>query len=172
MNDVMLDLETMGTGPNAAIVSIGATEFDVATKKLGRMFYRCIDLRSAVDSGGVIDADTVIWWLKQDDEARKAIYDNVTNLRAALHDFSFWLGPNKDRIKMWGNGAAFDNVILAQAYQRAGIDVPWSHWNDRCYRTIKSMRPDKKITRAGTYHNALDDAVSQALHLMEILTDL
>ena len=32
--DIMLDLETMGTGPNAAIVAIGAVAFDLQARHL------------------------------------------------------------------------------------------------------------------------------------------
>lgn len=35
MNDVMHDLETMGVGPGAAIVAIGAVEFDPGTARRG-----------------------------------------------------------------------------------------------------------------------------------------
>jgi inhibitor of KinA sporulation pathway (predicted exonuclease) len=34
------------------------------------------------------------------------------------------------------------------------------------------LRPSIKLERVGTHHNALDDAKSQALHLMKILEAL
>jgi exodeoxyribonuclease VIII len=46
---------------------------------------------------------------------------------------------------------------------------PWRHWNDRCYRTVKSLYPDVKLERVGTHHNAVDDAESQARHLIAML---
>lgn len=49
----------------------------------------------------------------------------------------------------------------------AGLEQPWAFWNDRCYRTLKA-RSELKIARTGTHHNALDDAKSQALHLITI----
>lgn len=67
--------------------------------------------------------------------------------------------------KMWGNGAAFDNAILANAYRAAGIKQPWELWNDRCYRTICAYYPGCPRNQPGTPHNALDDARSQAEHL-------
>jgi hypothetical protein len=170
MQDVMLDLETMGNGPNAAIVAVGAIEFDAATNTLGQRFYRGVNLETAVAEGGVIDASTVMWWLRQSDEARKDICGDGLPLRQVLAEFSEWLASLGEGVKVWGNGAAFDNVILAQAYRRAGMPVPWPHWNDRCYRTVKAMRPDVKMERTGTHHNAIDDATSQATHLMALLT--
>lgn len=35
MDNVMLDLETMGNGPEAAIVAIGAVEFDLKSGAIG-----------------------------------------------------------------------------------------------------------------------------------------
>ncbi len=166
--NVMLDLETMGTGPNAAIIAIGAVQFDPIARTLGDTFYRVINLESAVRAGGEIDAATVMWWLQQSDDARKAICSGALPHNQVLIQFASWLVNFSDNIKMWGNGAAFDNVILAQAYRRAGLPTPWKHWNDRCYRTLKSQYPAIKLARTGTHHNALDDAESQAIHALAI----
>ncbi|MFM9673750.1 3'-5' exonuclease, partial [Streptomyces galilaeus] len=72
MNHVMLDLETMGQGNNAAIVAIGAVFFEPTTGEIGDTFYRKIDLESAAQYGE-IDPNTVLWWLKQSDAARAEI---------------------------------------------------------------------------------------------------
>ena len=71
-------------------------------------------------------------------------------------------------IGVWGNGASFDNVILSESYYRAAILRPWPFWKDRCYRTIKTIYPDVELVRSGTHHNALDDARTQAEHLIAI----
>ncbi len=108
--------------------------------------------------------------MRQSDEARKYICGDGLPLRQVLSEFSEWLDSLGEEPKVWGNGAAFDNVILAQAYRRAGLSVPWPYWNDRCYRTVKAMRPDVRMDRTGTHHNAIDDATSQARHLIALLT--
>jgi hypothetical protein len=171
MQDVMIDLETMGTGPDAAIVAIGAVSFDIGTGQIGRKFYAVVDLASSVKSGGQIDADTVLWWLKQSDEARGE-FDRIGegHLNALLR-FSEWMQAEDatDKLKVWGNGAAFDNAILAGAYKRENLSPPWKFWNDRCYRTVKALHPSVSMERTGTHHNALDDAESQALHLMAMI---
>ena len=170
MKDVMLDLETMGTSNDAAIVAIGAVEFDVATDTTGEVFYRTIDLSSAVAEGGVIDAATVMWWLRQSDQARAALYDRIAlPILQGLAEFAAWMSARGKDVKVWGNGVAFDNVILAQAYRRMGLPVPWQHWDDRCYRTVRALYPDIQMQRTGVHHNAGDDAVSQAKHLLQIL---
>jgi len=170
MLDCMLDLETMGNGPHAAITAIGAVLFDDVTEQLGEAFYCRVDLASACQMGGVIDADTVQWWLRQDGDARQQVDGSqpAVHIAVALADFAEFIALHSDsrRVRMWGNGAAFDNVILGSAYRRAGIVAPWRYSNDRCYRTIRADHPDIKLQRTVVHHNALDDAISQARHLI------
>lgn len=171
MQDVMLDLETMGNGPDAAIIAVGAVAFDVDSKTLGDEFYRAVNLKSSVDIGGVMDPDTVMWWMRQSNEARSAFERAGHNIAHVLVHFAEWMRSlgEESQIRVWGNGAAFDNTILASAYRKAGIERPWRFWNDRCYRTMKNMHPEVNLERVGTYHNAVDDAKSQALHLLKML---
>ena len=165
MNRVMLDLETMGNGINAAIIAIGAVHFDAG--KILDEFYTVVDLKSAVDAGLEIDASTVIWWMKQSDDARRQFERDGVPLVKALEQFAEWIGKDAE---VWGNGVAFDNAILSNAYRKCGMKQPWTFWNDRCYRTVKSMYPDVKMERQGVYHKAVDDAKSQAEHLMRIFS--
>lgn len=60
MKNVMLDLETMGSGSKAAIVSIGAVLFDPMTGETGAEFYQVVSLNSSAHYGE-LDPGTVIW---------------------------------------------------------------------------------------------------------------
>jgi exodeoxyribonuclease VIII len=166
MINVMVDLETLGNGSLAAIISIGAVEFDPETGELGREFYMLVDAQSAVDLGLEIDASTVMWWMKQDVAAKAAFKDNGETIRAALEVFANWYPEDAP---VWGNGATFDNVILANAYRLARIERPWNYWEDRCYRTLKTLYPEVEQENVGVAHNALDDAKYQALHAIKLL---
>lgn len=168
--DIMLDLETAGQGPDAAIVAIGAVQFDRDAGTIGERFYAPVDLASAVAAGGIIDPSTVSWWLRQSDAARGELTRPALQIGSALDAFATWLRRlgDPDMAEVWGNGAAFDNVILVNAYERLGQPAPWKFWNDRCYRSFKAVFPMVKIERTGTHHNALDDAEHQARHLIEI----
>lgn len=171
MRDVMLDLETMGQGPEAAIVSIGAVEFDRERREVGDGVHILVDLRSSVQSGGVMDPDTVLWWLKQSDQARTHLNSgHPLHVAVALQQLTIFLKSCCELrdVRIWGNGSDFDNVILASAYRRLQLEVPWKFWNNRCYRTWKNEHPDARLERVGTHHNALDDAVSQARHMLSV----
>lgn len=163
----MIDLETMGQGSDAAIVSIGAVKFD--ENGIGDTFYSVINLQSSVEAGLKIDASTVMWWLKQNGEARSALLEESVDLESVLQFFTDFVGVGGYAV--WGNGSDFDNVILANAYKSIGAEAPWQFWMGRCYRTMKNMFRDVKLKRKGTHHNALDDAISQAEHLIEIINE-
>jgi len=173
--DIMLDLETMGTSPAAAIIAIGACTMDFETGDIGETFYKKITLSSAVESGGIIDPDTVLWWLAQNDAARfEFIAGNngqALSLYAELSQFEAWIKTISDpkTVRIWGNGSDFDNVILGDSYRRIKMDIPWKFYNNRCYRTVKNLYPEIKLVRSGTAHNALDDAITQAKHLIAIM---
>lgn len=176
MNHVMIDIETMGTSSEAAIVAIGAVLFDPETQQLGATYYVKVLLADAVAKGGKIDADTVLWWLKQDDAARKEITgDGRVELDLALAGLYVFVEDNTDEatLQVWANGASFDLPILASAFARIGLTpVPWKFYQERCFRTLKNLRPDiKAMAPAGNVkHNALDDAKAQALHAMALLS--
>lgn len=84
MNNLMIDLETMGNKPNAPIVSIGAVFFEPETGEIGPELYTAVDLKSEVALGAAPDADTILWWLTQSSEARAAITGDALPIRDAL----------------------------------------------------------------------------------------
>lgn len=174
---LMLDLETWSTRPHATIISIGACFFDpnAAEPGVGEKFYVAINPAEPLHSVHV-DPETIMWWMSP--ERREALDAWLAESKVSMFDGLFGLSEwvrevaGDAPVCLWGNGAAFDNVLLATAFRVAGIEPFWTFWNDLCYRTIKRLAPDIKILRTGTYHNALDDAVSQALHLQAILRKL
>ena len=106
MNNIMLDLETMGVAPYGAIIAIGAVKFN--DEKVTDRFYEVVDLKSSVDAGLEIRPDTVMWWLQQDTDARSAFKEEGLPLIYALSRFHVWAG--EDPI-VWGDGSMFDNAI-------------------------------------------------------------
>lgn len=173
--NVMLDLETMGTTPGSAIVAIGAVAFDLLTGELGPEFEARITLQSNLDIGLTTDPRTIEWWMGQSDDARRHTFTgDRTHIAIALQAFHSWIGTHTVDVEMWGNGANFDNNLLAAAYRAWGDtwgeNQPWKWWNDRCYRTVRSLHPDVPAPAfEGTPHRALDDARHQARHLIAMI---
>lgn len=180
LSNVMLDLETMGNGSNAAVVAIGAVFFDPFSGTTGAEFYQEVKLTSAAHYGDM-DASTVEWWLQQSDEARalfsKENQANRVVLKDALTEFSEWMNqiPEIKHRVVWGNGSGFDNVILSNTYKAARMRQPWQHWNDRDVRTIvdlgrvlRGANPKRDLPFEGVQHNAVDDAKHQVKYVSAI----
>lgn len=171
---VMLDLETLGTLPGSVILSLGAVTF--GPQGLGKEFYAVINRDTCRNAGLVEDPDTLAWWAAQSEEAR-AVLSLASNLKTSLslarvlNDFGNFLRALGDQktVMLWGNGVRMDNVLLAAAYRKVGDYDPWHYSNDRCYRTLKALEPGCKLVRTGTFHNALDDAKTQAEHAIRLV---
>ena len=177
LNDVMLDLETIGQHSNAVIVSIGAVFFNPLTGNIGAEFYQVIDIEDTMKYGEV-DGSTLKWWMKQNDDARSIFNTNDTMpLKDALLEFNEWMYQIegfRNRV-VWGNGATFDNTILTNAYKATNMTKPWHFRNDRDVRTmvdvgrrVLGIDPKKSNVFKGNPHNALDDAKHQAKYISDI----
>jgi len=169
-NDVMIDLETLGTLADSTIVSIGAVRFDLETGQVfdapADTFYQVVNI-AIWQRGRCIDGCTVQWWMGQSDAARAVFKETGVSLPVALVALSQWMPKG---VKAWSNGADFDLPMLTHAYRSHDMEPPWGSYLGRCYRTYKNLpgARDIKMVREGTHHNALADAIDQARHLCAI----
>jgi DNA polymerase III epsilon subunit-like protein len=153
---IMLDLETLGTTPGCAIVSIGACAFSM--DGLGEEFYTVVDIEKNV---GDLSPSTVKWWMGQSDEARAVFSTQGVHIAEALSSFAaFW--KRCDGEFLWGHGAGFDAPILEAAYVVLGYQAPFKFFNSRDTRTLYALADTYPKRSTGTRHNALDDAKAQA----------
>ena len=190
---IMLDFESMSLKENAVLLSLGACVFDPATGEIGAQFYAAIDPRT--QPGRDIDPGTVLWWMQQDQAARDKITEStkaadrlidgieegvsdeeenavyaaaahpIQNVARAFLIFVEELGED---VECWSNGAV-DHAWLESMFQYSGFKNPIKFWMQRDYRTLKALYPDVKAEDYGVAHNALDDAIKQAKHLIDIL---
>jgi len=166
---IMFDLETMGKLPTAAFTSIGACLFEPHTDWIGETFHLHVSLENATRAGLTTDASTILWWLDQDDAARRTVVLgqlDAAPLITALEAFAAFVPAGAE---IWCNGNSFDFPILAHAYHVAGMETPWQYFNERDLRTLKGLNKGARIERGGIHHNALDDAIHQAKLVQHIL---
>lgn len=182
----MLDLETMATTRDAAIVAIGATRFNPVKREILDEFYINVTLKSNAALGRKIDPDTIEWWLKQSKEAQEALFvEPREDLILAMIQFCKWVTDNGDNQievrkygKLWSNGPTFDEVIIRDAFEKnrsTYYPFPFSFRGSRCVRTtieIAKALGLKKPKREGTHHNALDDARYQTEGVMRLFAEL
>lgn len=162
---IMVDIETMSTNPGAALLSIGAVEFNMATGETGQEFYKNVDLQSSIDLGLDIEAKTIMWWLKQSGEARHKLAETRGELiYNVLVDFGNFIEKcGGKEVEIWGNGPTFDITNLIVPYKKLSIDIPWNFSKERCVRTLVSQAPIiKSMTKFnGVAHDALADCHHQ-----------
>lgn len=164
--NLMLDLETLGTRPGCVILAIAAVPLD--SPHIIEPFYVKIDKKSAIAEGFHVDEATVAWWSKQSKEAQDEAFSGTIDIRSALHAFSEYCNHLPKAPIIWGNGADFDNAILAETFRKVGMTVPWKYTDSRCYRTLKTMYPHIPFKKPTIPHHALYDAGAQATHLKQI----
>lgn len=172
----MLDLETLSVRSDAAIIVIGAIKFNRNNylKPLEEMetFYRLVDIESCTKAGLRIDEETKNWWHNQDYAVRYEALENPNrvSLKKALLDFSAWVRPNT---KIWGNGDDFDCSILAEAYHKCEIPVPWKFWLTRDCRTLFDIASIKNADLPkNSKHHALHDCYRQIVGVKKAFNKL
>lgn len=152
---MMVDLETLGTSVSAPICQIGAVCFLLPgySTEVSR-------LSVYAEPKGILEWDTIKWWLSQEDEARKHLMGGSTvPLKDALLRLSKFVP--KDLEGIWSHGASFDIPILSYWYRELGIKIPWDHRMVRDTRTLLWLTPGVKVVNEDK-HNALSDALAQA----------
>lgn len=169
---VMIDLETLGTAPGSALLSIGAVAFNFGMPEpdWARLHVAPISRASCARMGLTEDTDTLAWWAAQTPEARQLVDD--ASLPGAFHiveAISFFRDFYPASARIWGNGANFDNVLLRAVFDRVAMPAPWPYYFDHCYRTMKNSHRDVTIPAfQGVKHDALADALHQTRHLQLI----
>lgn len=181
---LMLDIETMGVGPNAAILSIGLVRFSEADGVLPYQHYHWhIDLCDSVRQGAVMDGETVAWWLTQPEHARRGLRGLQPRgdghggqpEEHALVQLNWRLqAPDLNGAPIWSNGIDFDLVILRSAMARYKLAPGWAYWQQRDLRTLRRLLPHVPAPERdeADKHSALADAMHQAAHCAALLRAL
>jgi hypothetical protein len=149
MRDVMVDLETMGTGTRAPICSIGAVFFDIKKNEISAGFYQRVDWKADLDAGDYrATGGTIEFWAQQSPEAQHEIFAPESRLPTGVTLFQFrdWLYsclresvlPLYDLLdlRVWGHGPNFDNRLLREASEVENVQLPWRYSNERDLRTL------------------------------------
>ncbi|MFX0084214.1 MAG: 3'-5' exonuclease [Candidatus Hodarchaeota archaeon] len=164
MKDLMVDIETLGTGTRGLIIQIGACYFDRYTGNIGDTFLENIQIQDSLNQGFEVRGDTIEWWLNQDKEIIKKMLYNPQPVRNVLEHFKQFCKPGTIA---WAH-STFDFPILTNAYHLLGIKQPISYKKMRDIRTLidlSNLKRDKN--KSEKTHNALDDCIYQVKYCTE-----
>jgi hypothetical protein len=166
----MIDLETLATGPNAAVLTLGAVKFNPWGQGYSDKIYFRIDLDDQDALGREVDPNTLDWWSKQDPAIMEEAFhpDDRIPLKEAVDRFhKFAWGCDQ----FWSHGATFDLVIMENLYKQLEKPLPWNFWQLRCTRTIFDLGWDPDMPK-NSKHNALEDAIRQSVGVQNIYRKL
>jgi hypothetical protein len=163
----MFDIETLGVGPAATILTIAAQSFDPLGTGYGpRQYYARITLESQENRN--IDDDTIAWWATQPEAQAEAFAeDNRIPLDQALDELGKLIWTSN---YLYANGPTFDCTIIEHAYKSYNKPIPWQYYKVRDARTIYSLWPE--LPRPATSHHALEDCRRQIDMLQATLKHL
>ena len=134
----MLDIETMGTQKNAAMLSIACVAFDRKTgvAEKDTYFYRRIDPNDYDNYPGrfSMDISTIMWWMEQEREVQQEAWGGKLPLKGALGAFLAWL-PGGSDLHVWAHGKDFDPPIVENALKACKMPIPWKFWQTLDTRT-------------------------------------
>lgn len=175
LNQLMIDLETLGEVPGAVITSVSAVQFDVSTGQIGEVFEQHILIEDSLREGLFVTQTTLLFWLSQSELARATLVEgqkSALSLKRALLKFSYWVGhyfQEKSPI-VWGNGAKFDLGLLQAAYKKINKQLPWNYYDERDLRTLSAYFPEyrKDTPFEGIPHKGVDDCRYQIKYLTKL----
>ena len=144
ITDIMIDLETLSTRPNAVITNLAAIKFDPFGNDINSIdgdtikmntFYRRVDPGSFDWPSAHIDPNTIDWWSKQEPAVMEEAFTPEGRLPLAdcidqFHKFAWGCDA------FWAHGSLFDIAILEDLYRQLNKPVPWNYWQVRDTRTL------------------------------------
>ena len=175
-NHITIDLETVDNRPTSAITAIGAVFFNLDSDEREK-FYVNVDLQSSIDLGLTVSGETIMWWFKQSDSARKALMDpKPIDVHMALPMLNSFIDMYKSKNCVCWTHATFDAPILNYAASLVKVKPPIFYRQHRDIRTLTwlNKRNGEKMKMAPemTANNALDDAMHQANYITNHLNSV
>lgn len=171
MRHVMLDIETLGTGKRAVVVSIAAVEFN-DSEILRTKEFKCTPamVDRQLSLGREVTGGTIAWWLQQSNEAQSTLFcDRKDAGTEELFNFLVELQEFLEGASVWANGPDFDVDIIHSLLGDFGLYAPVAFYNRRCVRTLKCFLPeDFKLPDGLTAHDAKDDCIKQIYQIWEV----
>lgn len=171
MKRVMIDIETLATSKQAAVLSIGVAVFDDQSI-LDTAGWAC-DLEHL---HGDINPQTVGWWMKQNESAREFSFTGKHHPLSVASELRPYIS---DAEEVWANDPDFDCVILQHWWERMPRLNAWPV-SFRKYRSVRTMMMlanryyvgTDHVWTGATVHNPIEDAACQARAVIEVFEAL
>jgi hypothetical protein len=165
---IMLDLETLSSQADAAIIQIAAVTFDLNTGHTGSTFDGLVK-----HGPGRVERGTFLWWMQQPGGAELAarVEKDGGELGPILEEFTSFLKVHGcPGVALYAHGAPFDFPVIRNAYAGCGLKQPWGYRDELCtrayYRELGYV-PEVPLPEGYVKHDALSDCKLQIAQLVE-----
>jgi hypothetical protein len=179
---ISLDLETLDLGPRSVVTQVGVIVFPLNDPETEmRRINEYLPVQPQMELKRTISFKTILWWIDQEDAARKRLRDSdgndmeellalVRSIHRKLSDVIRQVGENN--IELWAKGPQFDVVNLESLFVDCGLDAPWKYDTVMDLRTLSRLAgvSADTIDRGGLIpHVAVEDAKFQIRHYAECM---
>lgn len=138
MQIMMLDTETLGLSPKSLVTQIAAGWYDLEARKMIALWSWLPNLDEQWDRK--VDAKTVMWWLKQSNDARLAITGDQRTEAYHIWQEVKRLAETVGAGGVWAKPATFDLPLLADYFEETTAEQqPWHYRQARDMQTIARL---------------------------------
>lgn len=171
MKRVAVDIETLATTPNAAIISVGMVIQDDLdpTTRISEI-WRIEPMLSVGDR----DPETLKWWGEQDEIVKRVSFLGTDTPVEVCNSINSWLQSHigEADVRYYANPARFDFAILENMFIRCNVK-PFLFWrHERCQRTLEKELNDLGINIPDFPHYFAHDPVADCIHQLDELNHL
>ena len=162
MNDLMVDIETLGTGQNSVITQIGACYFDRHTAEVKETFLVNVQIQDCLNHGLGVDAGALKFWFGEIfKRGTPTFLKEPLPLSSALGQLKQFAEIHTEA-PIWSH-ACFDFGRLDDGYGKLGQKLGFSYRRLRDIRTLVDLSGIKRtdMPKEDKTHDALDDCKRQ-----------
>lgn len=173
---IMHDIETLSLSGIAVITQLGYAAADsVSPTEFIDGFSRDLPCQPQLDIGREIQYSTLLFWLKQPEEARNHLLnlegdaDELKSiLKRYLRGVEELVTPYRRAgkpVEFWARGPQFDMANIGGLLSQFGLPIPWGYDEVRDLRTLMNeagvKSADVERNPEWILHSALDDSKFQ-----------
>ncbi len=166
---IVIDIETLSTNANAAVIQISAVFGDLVSGKISSFFNEHINRTCSINSKRKVDLDTILWHVAEREKDHTfhkqmplATYDQKQfwGLDQAIKRLEGFIQSTESLIRLSNGkeagkrisplrilckGPEFDLKVLEDVYKQMGRPIPWNYKNVGSVRTYEHLYVDMRI---------------------------
>lgn len=160
MNNIMLDIETLGTASNSIVLQVAMVRFD-KEGNIGDSLSINLNTEEQFKKGLIKEDSTIEWWNTTNKVLfKKLLTENVISVEEGLNKINNFINKTD---YIWAH-ASFDIPILDSLFRAFSMKPNWYYMNHRDLRTLVSLSGlylKNYNWKSEKTHDALDDCKFQ-----------